>query len=209
MEGRSFDSAKSKYKFTGKERDKESNYDYFGARYYDSRIGRWGSLDPLLQKHYDFSPYNYVLNNSIKFIDPDGKQELWIIKFMIENSETIAEKIGRKLGDEAAGGGEMKKGFGKANFDVDRDEISDDQDEIDNRNDRQRFFDEMSIQRKEEQLETPDHLKPMNKKKTKSMEELAKIMKKQIEEKEKEKNKPKDEKIWNDPIKVFKDMFGL
>ena len=41
MEGRSFDSSKSKYKFTGKERDKESNLDYFGARYYDPRIGRW------------------------------------------------------------------------------------------------------------------------------------------------------------------------
>ena len=42
MEGRSFDSAKSKHKFTGKERDKESNYDYFGARYYDARLGRMG-----------------------------------------------------------------------------------------------------------------------------------------------------------------------
>lgn len=27
-------------KFTGKERDTETGYDYFGARYYDSRIGR-------------------------------------------------------------------------------------------------------------------------------------------------------------------------
>lgn len=42
MEGRSFDSYKSKYKFIGKERDKESNYDYFGARYYDARLGRMG-----------------------------------------------------------------------------------------------------------------------------------------------------------------------
>ena len=33
------------YLFTGKERDNEkSGYDYFGARYFDSRIGRWGTV---------------------------------------------------------------------------------------------------------------------------------------------------------------------
>ncbi|MEO8663913.1 MAG: RHS repeat-associated core domain-containing protein [Ignavibacteria bacterium] len=47
LEGRKYDSDTSKYKFTGKERDKENNYDYFGARYYDSRIGRWESTDPI------------------------------------------------------------------------------------------------------------------------------------------------------------------
>jgi RHS repeat-associated protein len=74
MVGRNFDSQQTKYKFTGKERDKESNYDYFGARYYDARIGRWGSIDPILEKHYDFNPYNYVLNNTLRFIDPEGEQ---------------------------------------------------------------------------------------------------------------------------------------
>ena len=34
------------YKFTGKERDDGSNYDYFGVRYYDSSIGRWMAPDP-------------------------------------------------------------------------------------------------------------------------------------------------------------------
>ena len=29
------------YKFTGKERDSESNLDYFGARYYGSSLGRF------------------------------------------------------------------------------------------------------------------------------------------------------------------------
>jgi len=32
---------KGGHKFAEKERDVESQYDYFGARYYDSRIGRW------------------------------------------------------------------------------------------------------------------------------------------------------------------------
>jgi RHS repeat-associated protein len=64
----------AKYKFTGKERDNESGYDYFGARYYDSRIGRWGATDPLFEKHINYTPYNYVLDNQLRLIDPDGKQ---------------------------------------------------------------------------------------------------------------------------------------
>ena len=31
----------TKYKFTGKERDTETGLDYFGARYYNSELGRW------------------------------------------------------------------------------------------------------------------------------------------------------------------------
>lgn len=63
----------TKEKFTGKERDSETGLDYFGARYYDSSIGRWLSADPLADKYPHASPYNYVLNNPMGFVDPDGK----------------------------------------------------------------------------------------------------------------------------------------
>jgi len=71
---RTWDSTSTDYKFTGKEHDNESSYDYFGARYYDSRVGRWGSVDPMFEKHIQFTPYNYVLGNPIMLIDPDGRQ---------------------------------------------------------------------------------------------------------------------------------------
>ena len=58
-----------KYKFTEKERDTETNYDYFGARFYDSELGRWLSVDPLADKYFGWSPYNYTLNNSLNNID--------------------------------------------------------------------------------------------------------------------------------------------
>ncbi|MDZ4712109.1 MAG: RHS repeat-associated core domain-containing protein [bacterium] len=74
LQGRQYDSDESVYKFTGKERDKESEYDYFGARYYDARVANWTSVDPLMEKHFDFSPYNYVLRNPMRLVDPDGMQ---------------------------------------------------------------------------------------------------------------------------------------
>lgn len=62
-----------RFKFTGKERDAESGYDYFGARYYASPLYNWTSVDPLSDKFPQISPYAYCNWNPIKFIDPDGK----------------------------------------------------------------------------------------------------------------------------------------
>jgi RHS repeat-associated protein len=70
------------YEFTSKERDDESNYDYFGARYYDARIANWISVDPLFAKHLQFSGYNYALRNPLKYIDPDGMQVKFDKAFM-------------------------------------------------------------------------------------------------------------------------------
>ncbi|HRF67287.1 MAG TPA: RHS repeat-associated core domain-containing protein [Ignavibacteria bacterium] len=73
LENRTYNASAMRYDFTGKERDNETSYDYFGARYYDSRIGRWGQVEPLLDKYITVSPYIYSLNNPIVIADIDGK----------------------------------------------------------------------------------------------------------------------------------------
>ena len=55
--------------FTGKERDDETELDYFGARYLDPMLGMWTSVDPARQYQ---NPYLYAGNNPIMRIDPDG-----------------------------------------------------------------------------------------------------------------------------------------
>jgi len=67
-----YDGYDEKYKFTGKERDRETRYDYFGARYW-WLVGTWLSVDPLSDKYPQISPYAYCNWNPIKYVDPDGR----------------------------------------------------------------------------------------------------------------------------------------
>lgn len=47
----------------------------FGARLYDSRVGRWLSIDPMAALQPSQSTYKAFLNNPIIMADPDGKKE--------------------------------------------------------------------------------------------------------------------------------------
>jgi RHS repeat-associated protein len=47
-------------------------YQYFGARYYNSDISVWLSVDPMSDKHPDYTPYAYVYNNPLNLVDPWG-----------------------------------------------------------------------------------------------------------------------------------------
>ena len=72
----------TEHHFTGKERDTETNNDYFGARYYSSVIGRFISPDWAngadAVPYADFGNpqslnlYGYVRNNPLAGVDPDG-----------------------------------------------------------------------------------------------------------------------------------------
>jgi RHS repeat-associated protein len=64
------------YQYNGKEFNTEFGLDWldYGARWYDPSIARWNAIDPLAEKFNGWSPYNYVMNNPINMVDPDGKE---------------------------------------------------------------------------------------------------------------------------------------
>jgi RHS repeat-associated protein len=62
----------SEFKFSGKPLDLETGYSYFGARYLDSKLGLWLSVDPMASQFPSHSPYNYCFNNPVRLVDPDG-----------------------------------------------------------------------------------------------------------------------------------------
>ena len=65
------------YVSTGKERDEETGYGYFGARYMDHELmTMWLSVDPMADKYPSISPYSYCAWNPVKLVDPDGNEAM-------------------------------------------------------------------------------------------------------------------------------------
>jgi RHS repeat-associated protein len=65
----------NKYQYNGKEWNDDFglNLNDYGARWYDAARIVWFNVDSKADKYVSWSPYNYTLNNPMRFIDPDGK----------------------------------------------------------------------------------------------------------------------------------------
>ena len=64
-----------RYTFTGKERDEETGYGYFCARYMDHDLMTlWLSVDPMADRYPSVSPYAYCAWNPVKLVDPKGEE---------------------------------------------------------------------------------------------------------------------------------------
>jgi RHS repeat-associated protein len=64
----------NKYLYQGKEflDDLNLNIYDFHARGYDPVLGRTWQIDPGSESYYPMSPYSWVMNNPLKFVDPTG-----------------------------------------------------------------------------------------------------------------------------------------
>ena len=60
------------YTFSGKEPDSETGFSCFGARYYDSDMNIWLSVDPMLDIYPHQTSYAYCSNNPVNRVDPNG-----------------------------------------------------------------------------------------------------------------------------------------
>lgn len=105
------------FKFTGKENLQGNGFVDFGARLYDNIVPRFTTIDPLAEKYFDLSGYNYVANNPVLLIDPFGAdiKYNWGARNYEEDGETVGtdyalDKI--KSGEHAAVSIAFKNGKG-------------------------------------------------------------------------------------------------
>ena len=61
------------YKFNGKQFDEETGLYYYGARYLNPVTSLWYGVDPLVREDPENSSYIVSGNNTLKYIDPDGR----------------------------------------------------------------------------------------------------------------------------------------
>nr|MBK9652952.1 RHS repeat-associated core domain-containing protein [Bacteroidota bacterium] len=62
-----------RFGFNGKENDAESNTQDYGMRIYETRLGRFLSVDPDCFKYASLSSYCFAANSPIQLIDINGK----------------------------------------------------------------------------------------------------------------------------------------
>lgn len=72
-------SFQNRFELQGKEKEMTFGLNRidFGARVYNPTIGRWGKSDPASEMYYSYSSFNYVLNNPLSLVDPNG---MWVEK---------------------------------------------------------------------------------------------------------------------------------
>ncbi|HKR23161.1 MAG TPA: RHS repeat-associated core domain-containing protein, partial [Pyrinomonadaceae bacterium] len=72
--GNNAGSTRTRYTYTGRERDPDTGLLYYRARFYDPQIGRFMSEDPIGLAG-GINPYAYVGNSPVNYIDPWGLQK--------------------------------------------------------------------------------------------------------------------------------------
>jgi RHS repeat-associated protein len=89
------------FSFNGKEKIDEingvGNDIDFGARVYDTRLGRWLSCDPLESSYPFVSTYSFAMNKPIMFVDIDGRKILPTYTFLYSTYGNIYLNIMNNL----------------------------------------------------------------------------------------------------------------
>jgi RHS repeat-associated protein len=86
-----------KYQYNGKELNEDFglNWNDYGFRFYDASIGRFPSVDPIIEKFAYLTPYNYASNSPVTNIDLWGLQgtnfNVWGFMFQQSGATSTTE----------------------------------------------------------------------------------------------------------------------
>ena len=105
ISSKSAGSLTNKFKYNGKEEQRQefsngSGLEWldYGARMYDNQIGRWMSVDPVADKPHNIgiSPYCFVANNPIYYVDPDGQDRIEHIRTIGKDGTVLIKTVTTK-----------------------------------------------------------------------------------------------------------------
>ncbi len=84
------------YKYTGKPQSAAIGLYYYGARWYNSTLGRFLTRDPnpgRLTNPQSLNLYIYVLNNPLRYTDPTGRDSCWIFSSICDAAASGANTL--------------------------------------------------------------------------------------------------------------------
>ena len=71
----------NRWRYSGKEEQNAvtglQHLDY-GARHYDPFLGSWTTPDPMAEKYYGWSPYNFCADDPVMKVDPNGSVVIFV-----------------------------------------------------------------------------------------------------------------------------------
>ena len=96
----------NRYRYNGKEEIAADATSDYGARQYSAEFCQWMQVDPLAEKYYSWSPYNFCVGNPLRFVDPDGCEFTenaweWVNK-LIANIDSRQARNNSKIADKQA-----------------------------------------------------------------------------------------------------------
>ena len=94
IEGLTSSNTPNKYQFNGTEWNADlglERYD-FGDRMYDPWVGRWWGIDPMASLHEGSTPYHYVFNNPVRYMDYMGRDTVADPEVILSTVDIVAEK---------------------------------------------------------------------------------------------------------------------
>jgi len=88
--GTADNSSDNRYRFTGKELGEGTGLYDFSARFLQTSLGRFTTIDPLAEKYPNISPYAYCNGNPVNFVDPDGEVPVFVLPFIPILAKAVA-----------------------------------------------------------------------------------------------------------------------
>ena len=76
-----------------------SFHPHFSTQYYNSDLSIWISVDPMVDKYPNLSPYVYCANNPVRLVDEEGKEISSPDRWIVDHTNKTLTRVSNEGGD--------------------------------------------------------------------------------------------------------------